>query len=78
MAVDPSPLAGGKFLRRTGAPAPPPVWQLVCEFANGSCVCVRTGKGPCEAVRVVATRIEDRAFHDLGQAYHLRRRATDK
>jgi hypothetical protein len=45
----------------TGAPMPPPAWQLICEFANGACVCAATrGEGPpCHAVEVITTRIKN-------------------
>lgn len=59
----------------TGAPVPPPIWQIVCEFANGSCVCARTRGAPCDSVAAVEQRILARAVVDLGESYEMRRRA---
>ncbi|GLS29940.1 hypothetical protein [Neomesorhizobium albiziae] len=62
----------------TGAPMPPPVWQILCEFANGSCVCAHTEKDdpPCHAVTVVERRIRDRLYHDIAETHHVRRKAA--
>lgn len=60
----------------TGAPLPSPVWQMLCEFANGSCACAATGAGrACQSVEAAAQRISDRVFHDLATSHHIRRRA---
>lgn len=49
----------------TGAPEPPPVWQLLCEFANGYCICGSTGREqPCDTVQVAADRIVNRVLLD--------------
>lgn len=62
----------------TGAPMPPPVWQLLCEFANGTCVCVgRQDAAPCHAVAVVEQRIRDRVFHDIVATHFVRRMPRD-
>lgn len=50
----------------TGAPMPPPVWQLLCEFANGSCICAASeAERPCHSVQTAAERIESRVRLDL-------------
>lgn len=49
----------------TGAPMPPPVWQMVCEFANGHCLCAARGVRPCEATATAAARIRTRVELDL-------------
>lgn len=49
----------------TGAPMSPPVWQMVCEFANGHCLCAARGVGPCEATATAAARIRTRVEFDL-------------
>ncbi|MEO3997199.1 hypothetical protein [Mesorhizobium sp. CAU 1732] len=61
----------------TGAPLPAPIWQMICEFANGSCVCAATSGdgGPCHAVDLIARRVTDRAYHDLSQSHDLRRKS---
>lgn len=53
----------------TGSPMPPPAWQMICEFANGSCVCAQTGGDgpPCHAVTVVTQRIKSRLAIDAGR-----------
>lgn len=50
----------------TGSPMPPPAWQMICEFANGVCVCAQTRfEGPpCQAVAIVAQRIKNRLALD--------------
>lgn len=50
----------------TGAPVPPPVWQMICEFANGTCVCAATRADgpPCHAVEIVAQRVKNRLALD--------------
>ncbi|MCA0275855.1 MAG: hypothetical protein LCH86_07625 [Proteobacteria bacterium] len=49
----------------TGAPMPPPVWQMLCEFANGSCICATTDADqPCTSVATAAERIRSRALLD--------------
>lgn len=54
----------------TGAPLAPPPWQLICEFANGYCVCAATRADgpPCHAVEIVAQRVKNRVLHDLSVA----------
>lgn len=54
----------------TGSPLPPPAWQMICEFANGYCVCAATrGEGPpCHAVEIVTQRIRNRLQHDIAAA----------
>ncbi|MFN3549240.1 MAG: hypothetical protein ACK4U0_17270 [Mesorhizobium sp.] len=49
----------------TGAPMPAPVWQMICEFANGHCLCAARGVGPCEATALVAARIRSRVELDI-------------
>lgn len=52
----------------TGAPKPPPVWQLICEFANGACVCAATDRDdPCEAVRVISQRVRNRVMTEIAR-----------
>lgn len=60
----------------TGAPLPPPAWQMICEFANGSCVCARTRADgpPCYAIEIVERRIKNRILHDLAAAERARRK----
>lgn len=60
----------------SGAPMPPPIWQLICEFANGSCTCAATRADgpPCDAVTAIERRIIDRAYHDLSQTHQMRRK----
>lgn len=50
----------------TGSPMPPPAWQMICEFANGVCVCAQTRAdgSPCHAVEIVAQRIKNRLALD--------------
>lgn len=55
----------------TGSPEPPPVWQMICEFANGYCVCAATREDgpPCHAVGVIEQRVRNRvALDDLRRA----------
>jgi len=55
----------------TGSPEPPPVWQMICEFANGYCVCAATREDgpPCHAVAVIEQRVRNRvALDDLRRA----------
>lgn len=60
----------------SGAPIPPPVWQLLCEFANGACVCAHMEKaGPCEAVRVTEDRIRNRLAAESSETRRASRRA---
>lgn len=61
----------------TGAPLPAPIWQMVCEFANGACVCAATSADgpPCHAVELIERRVVDRAYHDLSLTHDLRRKA---
>ncbi len=51
----------------TGAPLPPPVWQLICEVAHGSCVCAATRADgpPCHAVEVISGRIRNRILGEV-------------
>lgn len=59
----------------TGSPKPPPVWQLLCEFANGACVCAHTARDrPCHAVEVMEQRIRNVILAEFGQT----RRATGR
>lgn len=60
----------------SGAPKPPPVWQLLCEFANGACVCAHTGRDePCHAVEVLEQRIRNVIMAEIGETHQLVRRA---
>jgi hypothetical protein len=60
----------------TGAPLPPPVWQMLCEFANGSCACAATGAArPCQSVEVAAARIRNRVLLDIAGTPAARRAA---
>ncbi len=52
----------------TGAPKCPPVWQLICEFANGTCVCAATEGEPCDAVAIMDRRIRNRVALDDWEA----------
>ena len=53
----------------TGAPKCPPVWQLICEFANGACVCAHTRGEPCDAVMIIERRVRNRvALDDWAEA----------
>lgn len=64
---------GGRYA--TGAPKAPPVWQLVCEFANGACVCAHQGRDePCAAVVAIDQRIRNRVMADIAETHHLIRK----
>ncbi len=66
---------GNSRLLSTGAPEPPPVWQMLCEFANGYCVCAATREDgpPCGAVEVIEQRIRNRVA--LGDRRKAERRS---
>lgn len=55
-------------LRRTGAPEPPPVEELVCAFAHGSCACAGGGKGWCSSVTTAALRMRNRVEFEIAEA----------
>ena len=60
----------------TGAPKPPAVWQLVCEFANGACVCAHVGReAPCDAVDTIARRIRNTVLAEIAAEDRRRRKA---
>ena len=49
----------------TGSPAPRPIWQVVCEFANGICHCAkRSDKPPCNAVLLAETAVIERIAYE--------------
>jgi hypothetical protein len=58
----------------TGAPLPPPAWQMLCTFANGTCLCAAKGTAPCPTVERETERIRGRIWHDLAAEYHMRRK----
>jgi len=60
----------------TGAPKSPPPWQLICEFANGACVCAHVGReAPCDAVEIVARRVKNGILAEIAAEDRRRRRA---
>jgi hypothetical protein len=58
----------------TGSPAPRPVWQVVCEFANGMCLCAkRTDKPPCNAALLAQAAVLERVAYEAALRREERR-----
>jgi hypothetical protein len=49
----------------TGAPAPRPAWQVICEFANGSCICASIETSiPCASVALAEQAVRERMMFE--------------